>query len=481
MVRGRSLVGSLAAMALAACDAGRAAPAGSSTSASTSAGSGGAATGGAGAGGAQTPFDIGVALQKIPGLTVAEEPASMGWLRYFVMTFDQPADHGQPAGPHFQQRLTLLYRAAGAPVVLASTGYDIDPAVQYRSEPARILDANQILVEHRFFSPSRPSPADWSTLTIEQAAADHHAIVLALKPLLAGKWISTGASKGGMTSVYHRRFHAADVDGTVAYVAPQSYGIADARYVAFLQQVGDPTCRAALSAFQLQVLGRRPAMMQRLAALGKSFSLIGADAALDYAVVELPFSFWQYFGAATCAQIPAAGDTDDDVWSFLELIDPPELWADDQTLQYEPYYWQAATQLGYPKYDDGALTALLKVAPGSDVAATFVVPGPGKTIVFHPESMTDVATWLSTLGKTMMFVYGADDPYSAAAFDPAGAQASYRFFAPSGNHGSTLAELAPSDQQTAYKALETWTGVTPMPTPPPSPKERWAGHRRRPQ
>ena len=40
------------------------------------------------------------------------------------------------------------------------------------------------------------------------------------------------ARKGGMTAIYHRRFYPDDVDGTVPYVAPISFGAPDLRYAA---------------------------------------------------------------------------------------------------------------------------------------------------------------------------------------------------------------------------------------------------------
>jgi hypothetical protein len=45
----------------------------------------------------------------------------------------------------------------------------------YRDSPVqltRLLSANQISIEHRFFAESRPNPVDWSKLTIQQMAAD---------------------------------------------------------------------------------------------------------------------------------------------------------------------------------------------------------------------------------------------------------------------------------------------------------------------
>jgi len=69
----------------------------------------------------------------------------------------------------------------------------------FELEPTRLLDANQIIVEHRFFDDSRPSPADWTKLTIAQQAADDHRTVVALAQIYTGAWVNTGISKGGMT------------------------------------------------------------------------------------------------------------------------------------------------------------------------------------------------------------------------------------------------------------------------------------------
>jgi hypothetical protein len=168
--------------------------------------------------------DILEQLRAVPGLTGVEERAAPPPYRFFVLTITQPADHRRPSAGTFQQRLTLLHRGTDRPTVLHTTGYGV-PASIFRAEPTRLIDGNQISVEQRFFTPSRPEPADWSDLTIWQAATDHHRIVRALASLYPANWISTGASKGGMTSIYHRRFYPADVDGTVAYVAPPDIGL----------------------------------------------------------------------------------------------------------------------------------------------------------------------------------------------------------------------------------------------------------------
>src|SRR5258705_13486795 len=102
-------------------------------------------------------------------------------------------------------------------MVALTSGYD-DFIRDRPGEPTRLLSANQISIEHRYFASSRPEqPAqlDWGKLTIKQMAADEHAIIQLLKPIYGATWITAGASKGGMTAVYHRRFFPPDVAGTI--------------------------------------------------------------------------------------------------------------------------------------------------------------------------------------------------------------------------------------------------------------------------
>lgn len=411
-------------------------------------------------------LDIREQLEQIDGLDVEERESPVPGHRYFVLGLEQPADHDDPAGGTFVQRMTLLHRDSAAPLVFVTAGYFIyvdDPAL---GEPATLLAANQLTVEHRFFEPSRPDPADWSTLTIAQSAADHHRIAERFKgaEIYPGPWVATGASKGGMTAVYFRRFHPDDVDATIAYVAPHSQGDADPRYLDFVATRGDAACRDALLKFQREVLLRRAAMvgyMQSEAAVIEdiTYTYLDEDQALESAALEFVFTFWQYDDADLCPQIPGQDASDEDVWLFLDVVTPPRLWSDAYFLGYEPYFWQAATQLGYPAYDETNLADLL-LHPGLDVAASYVLPGRGDPVL-DPAAMIDVGEWLATAGERTMFIYGENDPYTAAAFEP-GPVDSLRLTVPGGNHGANILDLAAADREAALAALEAWTGVTPV-------------------
>ena len=388
--------------------------------------------------------------------------------RFFVLQYDQPVDHQNPSGARFKQRFTLLHRDYAAPVVAQNSGYSVSTR-GFRSQVTSMIEGNQLSMEHRYFSPSRPDPADWTKLTIEQAANDQHRITQALKARIYrdNKWLTTGASKGGMTSLFHRRFFPGDVDGTIAYVAPLDYpadmvATPTNRYFQFLEAVGtDPTCRQNLKDFQNAALARRAAMKTRMEQTATFTQILGEDRALEFAVEELPFIFWQYGSQADCAQIPATTATDDAVFKFLDDTVSVASYGDDDVLNFLPYYHQSATQLGYPAGDESYLVGLMY--PGGDTAAAYVPANIPTPPYDDGAAMQDIQTWIGASGAQIMLIYGQNDPWTSGAASVGNATDSFKFIAPGGNHGSSIATLNPSDQTTAVNAVMRWAGMSASP------------------
>ena len=433
-------------------------------------------------GGVLPPPDILVQLQALPELTSVDERATnQTGYRYFVLQFDQPVDHARPEAGRFSQLATLIHRDAAAPMVLAHTGYG-NWYFDFPLEPTRLLAANQLVVEHRFFRASRPAggPDDWAHLTIAQAAADHHRIAGALRPLYEGAWIETGASKGGMTSVYHRRFYPEDVDATLAYVAPISRGAPDYAYEAHLEQLGPPACRAALRALQVELLRDRRAYLidratQQAMTRGHSYSRIALPAAVESAVVALEWAFWQFEGGAACPTVPPVDASDAQMWTFLEMVSPVSSSADADLVEFEAYYFQAEAELGYPGTMDEHLGGLLEFGAGAYAGAY----PPGVTVPpFAPMAMADIDAWVKAQGDRLLFVYGEWDPWTGSMFELGGATDSLRVIAPLAPHGAAIDDLVPADRDAVLARLEAWTGVTPdrqgdrarRPAAPPAPR-----------
>lgn len=415
------------------------------------------------AGPAATQVDIVDQLRAVPGLTVvSEQPPPVPGYRFFFLTYRQPADHLNPHGPTFEQRFQLLHKAADQPMVLHTTGYYM-PGYAFRSEPTRLIDGNQISVEQRFFEPSRPAPADWTTLTIWQAATDHHRIVNALKPIYSAKWISTGASKGGMTSVYHRRFYPRDVDGVVAYVAPNdTVNSDDTAYDTFFDTVGaDPTCRTALADLQREAFNRRTELVNRYEALvaeqGLTFARVfgSADKAFEMTVLDTAWAFWQYSGQNACGTVPPVTASTDEIFQFIDTHAGWTFYTDEGVLPYAPYFYQAATQLGAPSLKFKHLRGLLHYPKLYQANSSL----PAELRSQHdPWPMIDVDGWVRRNSSQMLFVYGGNDPWGAEPFHPSGND-SYTYTAPGANHGANIARLLPADRDAATATLLRWAGT----------------------
>ncbi|MGX1560744.1 S28 family serine protease [Streptomyces sp. NPDC055506] len=408
------------------------------------------------------PWDADIAdtLRSLPGLRLIEErqDAEPGY-RHFVLGLRQPVDHTDPAAGTFEQRLTLLHTAADRPTVLFSTGYHavLTPRL---TEPATLLGANQLQVEHRYFGVSRPADPGYTHLTIRQAADDHHRVVRLFRRVYPGAWLSTGGSKGGMASVYHRRFHPGDVDGTVVYSAPNNVDDReDSACLRFLETVGTAPARDAVKAAQRRMLEHRAELVARYEAwastTGDTFRIIGsADQAFEIAVLRVLFMFWQRATPADTAGIPGPEATTDELYAWLDNWAGLSLYADTAAGRYIPYWYQIGTQLGYGDVPTAHVADLLRHPDG--IAARNFVPR-DVPMVFDTAAMPDIDRWVRRRGSRLLFVNGAQDPAVAEHFRPGGAD-SRLLWVPGGNHSVDIANLSPADRASAEAALFRWAG-----------------------
>ncbi|MEU1127047.1 S28 family serine protease [Streptomyces sp. NPDC005899] len=408
--------------------------------------------------------DIKDRILAIPGMSLIEEKPYPGY-RFFVLNYTQPVDHKHPSKGTFQQRVTLLHKDTDRPTVFFTSGYNVSTNPS-RSEPTQIIDGNQVSLEYRFFTPSRPAPADWSKLDIWQAASDQHRVFTALKRIYSENWLTTGGSKGGMTATYFERFYPKDMDGVVAYVAPNDVvNDEDSAYDRFLANVGTEECRGRLNGVQREALVRRGPLEKKYKAYaaenGLTFNTVGSlDKAYEAVVMDYVWAFWQYSLLADCESIPAdAPDAaDQEIWDSIDGISGFSAYADQGLEQYTPYYYQAGTQLGSPDIAQPWLGDLSRY--GYQPPRAFVprsIP-----MKFKPSAMRDVDSWVRDNARHMMYVYGENDPWGAERFRLGrGARDSYVYTVPGGNHGSKVAGLVAEEKARATAAILRWAGVAP--------------------
>ncbi|MEZ4814049.1 MAG: S28 family serine protease [Bdellovibrionota bacterium] len=400
-------------------------------------------------------------LDAIEGLTATEViPSPNPRYRVFDIKFMQPEDHFDPENQAvFSQRLVLWHRNSDRPMVLQTSGYSIFS--RGLSALASEFDANQIQVEHRFFSESVPSSKNWALDNIEQSAADFHRITVALKSIYTAKWVNTGRSKGGMTSVYFRRFYPNDIDATVAHVAPHSFSLEDERYKTLVSDhIGGEAnafCRENLLESQKVLLKNKDKIVDRVQG---DFDLLGSkEIALEHAVIEMPWSYWQYSGpGADCSNVPTPTANVDDHINFLFRNNDPSGYSDSDLEGFVPYYFQAATQLGNPA------TSLENILDLLDFEETFkigsYVPKDIPAVYDDALAMRDVSQWLKTESERILFVYGEFDPWTGGAYEDVRAEGdNLRLDVAGKNHGAQFIDLKGEAHALAYQKLRTWLNL----------------------
>jgi hypothetical protein len=402
-------------------------------------------------------------LACIEGLSFTEikgDPTVPQGARRFDMKLRQPVDHNNPTLGNLHQKLILLHRDENEPVILQTGGYNLGGFKE--SMLAVAFEANQIQVEHRFWGDSKPSPFDWSKLTVKQSADDFHRIVVSLKPIYQRPWINTGGSKGGMTSIYHRRFYPNDLAGTLANVAPHSQSNADRRYITFLENVGGSRyeyCRKRWMDLQRTLLENRAELVPTIAG---SFTHLGsADLAFEHSVVEASFYFWQYTDPEDankgCAQIPV-GKSPKEMYDYLQQINSIESYSDKKFPSY--YMFQAGSELGSPSYGVPELDPLRKYVFHIDQ----YMPK-GVTYKYDPAVMADIQQWVLNEASNIVFGYGEFDPWTAGEFAVPVKADIYKFQLAAGNHGANFAKLDPTEREYVLSLLSMWIQKKPVKIP----------------
>ncbi len=402
------------------------------------------------------------ALELLPDIQFESIEPPEGFSASYELRIRQPIDHENPGEGTFLQRVFLNHRGIDSPTVMVVNGYARSDNQAY--ELTHYLNANEVSVEHRYFGVSMPDSLDWSFLNLEQATADLHTVRALLGEVYPGPWAASGRSKGGMTTVAYRYFYPRDVAASVPYVAPLQTSFEDERLYAFLRSAGTPECRAKHLAFQRWVLVERDQVLPRLNwyAKGKgwTFEYMGIEAAFEYAVLEYPFSFWQY--GKECEEVPDTENPEepgaiDRALDHLEDVVGFSLYSDQEIQRLGPHYYQAATQTGYYGFETADFTDLLVALPPQPHAA--FVPKRFET-TYDPTLSVRISDWLKAEGENFVFLYGEIDTWTGAAAEITAQTGSLKFIIPGRHHGDTSIEnLSPTNREQVRVALESWLGV----------------------
>lgn len=395
------------------------------------------------------------ALFELPDLSFTQLKDQDG-RKVYELSIKQAIDHQDPTKGHFHQRVFLSHLGFDRPTVIVTEGYNRDRNRIY--ELTKLLDANQILVEHRYFGKSIPEPMDYQYLDLAQATADLHKVNQLFRNVYQGKWVSTGISKGGSTTIFYRYFYPEDVDVSVPYVAPINREFEEQRIYDFLDKVGTDECRADILAFQKRMLKNRSEILEQLHfyALGArlKFTYVSLEEAFELAVLEYPFSFWQY--GHNCAGIPSSKASMKKSIEHLLAVSNINFFADASMTDLASHYYQSAAEMGYYGYETEDFKGLLKALPMQPHPHAAFTPDKMK-VEFDGSLLKKINAWLKTEANQFIYINGAIDTWSATAVPENDAVDAEWFFMAGKHHGSArIRNMEEGEKKRLVKALEKW-------------------------
>ncbi|RYG33125.1 peptidase, partial [bacterium] len=282
-----------------------------------------------------------------------------------------------------------------------------------------------------------------------------HRIVEAFRPVYRGKWVSTGASKGGQTALFHKCFYPDDVDAVVAYVAPVNLGVEDPRLVSFFETIGDEPTRKRMLEFQIALLKRQDEIIPLLNAKPEAFSM-GLAKAYEYGVLEVPFSYWQYASAAF--PIPAPDAPVKELVDAYNRIGALYYYSDIGRRQFGPFYYQAYTEIGFYNYDISGLRPYLRSNP-NPTNMDLLPPGLKEEVVFNPATLAFVYRTLQYKAQNVAFVYGETDAWSATQMQLLGRTNAIKLVVKGSNHGASVRAATPEQKELFHSTLDRWLGL----------------------
>ncbi len=402
---------------------------------------------------AQVNPSIADQLKDIEGIKIEPIASFDSVYQTYKISIDQPIDHQNPEAGMFSQKLYLSHSDASKPVVIVTEGYQARR--NYLSEPARLLDANQIIVEHRFFGESVPDSLDWTKLNTYQAASDDHRIVELFKKIYPGKWLSTGISKGGQTTIYFRYYYPNDVSVSMPYVAPLNIEQEDPRINLFLRTVGTPECRAKLLDLQRKLLAKEKEILPLLEKYKNEHKIVFPQSdglVFEFAVLEIPFTFWQW-APFTCESLKDVENSAESLFEKLVEAGIMDMYSEESQSYYLPFLVQAYQEIGYYNFDIDSLKTQLN----------FVTkPSNG---VFLPDSlqlpylnhqMEKVQHWLANKGNNFLYIYGELDPWVSTSPNPDARTNALKMVLPGGSHATRLKDFSEEEQKRAVELIKQW-------------------------
>ncbi|NPD46512.1 MULTISPECIES: S28 family serine protease [unclassified Lentimicrobium] len=402
---------------------------------------------------AQNKSKVELFLASIDGVDYEKTSADSISPETYTLYIDQYIDHQDAKAGQFTQKLYLTHLNDSLPTVMVTEGYGAGG--NFYSEPARIIGANQIIVEHRYFGESAPDSMNWAQLNTANAAADHHHVYNTFSKFYKNHWISTGISKGGQTSIFYKYYYPEDMHISMPYVAPLNLEQEDVRINWFLRHVATPEEDAIILNYQRLMLQNFDKIFPKFKAgadKNEQKFAINDTAAYEFMVLEFPFSYFQW-GSLELEDIPKKYSRPKKMMKPMFDLGLVSFYFESTLDELMPFMVQAYRELGYYDYDlDSLQPYLRKVENSSNIA---FVPEELR-FEYDAEIMNEVYDFIHNEGNRMIYVYGELDPWSSTSVNPDSRVDAIKLVLSGGSHSTRIRHFTEEQQKMIKEQLEKW-------------------------
>ena len=278
------------------------------------------------------------------------------------------------------------------------------------------------------------------------------------------KWVASGVSKGGENCMAYTAYYPEDLDCSVPYVGPVCTSVSDGRTAVFMSDTTwNPQVRAKIIKFQRAMLQNRATIFPLFYSAVKSIDNTLSDDKIkrfyEYWILDYGENLYQYY-----YNLEKVEDADtltpqkiyDIATYYYDIPSVISYYKENPTL-YQ-FWIQSAKELGYYSFNLEPFKDLLTSYNGKDVPGLCMPEGLNFT--FDNSLSNKIHSFLSVTKSKMIFIYGANDPWTAMRPLNTVHDNLKLYIVPGENHTVNIQKMPAAMQAEVLAILSSWLGVS---------------------
>ena len=170
-------------------------------------------------------------------------------------------------------------------------------------------------------------------------------------------------------------------------------------------------------------------------------------------MLEYSFALWQW--GTEVSNIPSSTASDEEIFRhLLDVSDPSYFTCDSPNVSF---FVQAARELGYYGYDIEPFREYLSIKSSKHYLRRLMLPKELRHMKFHKKLGRKIVNFLKDNDPKMIFIYGQNDPWTAAGVTWLKGKKNVSVFVqPGGSHLARISTLPEGMRMHVISQIQKW-------------------------